>query len=178
MNRLRTFAVTATVTIAAAGLLAGCGSKQKSTETARTTTAVPSKTSKGDKTDSVQSRAVHDDGRMVELAAIYFDLDSDALTPRARETLARNARYMEKHGTVSIQIEGHCDERGTTEYNIALGERRARAARDYMSNLGVRASRVDVISYGKERPAAHGSDEDSLALNRRGEFVSRAARKR
>jgi peptidoglycan-associated lipoprotein len=177
MNRLSTFAVTATVITAAAALLVGCGSKQKTTEApARTKTSVPSKGSA--KSDSVSSRAVHDDGRTVELAAIYFELDSDALTQQARETLTGNARYLERHGDVTVQIEGHCDERGTTEYNIALGERRARVARDYLSKLGVSGARIDVISYGKERPVAHGSNEDAWAQNRRGEFVSRAGKAR
>jgi peptidoglycan-associated lipoprotein len=171
MNR----SITIAVVITAAALLTACGSKPKPETPNRHKTAVPATSDKGAaKADTVSSRAVHDDGRAVDLATIHFEYDSDALTQEARDILASNARYMQRQGKVTVQIEGHCDERGTTEYNIALGERRARVARDYMIRLGVGGDRIDVISYGKERPVARGSSEDAWAQNRRGEFVSRA----
>ncbi len=99
---------------------------------------------------------------------IFFDFDSFALTPQARATLDRQAQWLRQYGDVRVTIEGHADERGTREYNLALGERRANSVRDYLSALGVQANRLTVVSYGKERPVALGSNETAWALNRRG----------
>lgn len=109
------------------------------------------------------------------LADIYFNYDSAALSAEARETLDRNAAWLTRHPTVRVLIEGHCDERGTVEYNLALGEGRARAAQDYLSRLGVAADRMQIISYGKEFPVDPGHDESAWRRNRRGhlEIVAR-----
>ena len=101
----------------------------------------------------------------------FFDTDRFDLTPAAREKLAQNAAWLQKHVTISILIEGHCDERNTREYNLALGERRASAVRDYLVLLGISSQRVQIISYGEERPFALGRDEGSWRLNRRAHFV-------
>ena len=101
----------------------------------------------------------------------FFDTDRFDLTPAARETLTRNAGWLQKHSTISILVEGHCDERNTREYNLALGERRASAVRDYMVFLGISAQRIQIISYGEEKPFALGSDESAWRLNRRSHFV-------
>ncbi len=106
-----------------------------------------------------------------ELNTIYFDFDSYALSPASRNTLKSSADWLKKNSSVRIQIEGHCDERGTTEYNLALGERRANAASDYLKSLGIDKSRISIISYGEERPVDTGHDEASWAKNRRAEFV-------
>ncbi|MGD9538024.1 MAG: peptidoglycan-associated lipoprotein Pal [Alphaproteobacteria bacterium] len=98
---------------------------------------------------------------------VFFDFDSSVLSPRARQTLEAQAAWLNRYPNVRFMIEGHCDERGTREYNLALGERRAAAAANYLIALGVDASRISTISYGKERPYALGSDEDSWAQNRR-----------
>jgi peptidoglycan-associated lipoprotein len=98
---------------------------------------------------------------------IFFDLDSYALDDVDTETLRRQAAWLAQYPNVSVTIEGHCDERGTREYNIALGERRAVAARNYLVSLGVAPGRMNVVSYGKERPEAMGSDEAAWARNRR-----------
>ncbi len=105
------------------------------------------------------------------LEKVYFDFDSYLLSPGARETLAGNAKRMEKEKGMKIRIEGNCDERGSDEYNLALGEKRAKSAMQYMVNLGVPAKRLSVISYGKEKPADPGHDETAWAKNRRDEFV-------
>lgn len=102
---------------------------------------------------------------------IFFELDSYSLTPVARDTLAKNAGIMKNRGGVKIRIEGHCDERGSDEYNLALGEKRAKAALDYLVTMGIPAERLSVISYGKEKPADPGHDEAAWANNRRDEFV-------
>jgi len=113
--------------------------------------------------------------QVVELRAslekIYFDFDSANLFKQARDKLSKNAEIMKKDHDVKVQIEGHCDERGSDEYNLALGEKRARAAMQYLTLLGVPADHLSVISYGKEKPADSGHDQAAWAHNRRDEFV-------
>ena len=106
-----------------------------------------------------------------ELETVLFAFDSYKLGNEARGILKKSADWMKSNGTAAIQIEGHCDERGTTEYNLALGERRANSARDYLVRLGIEASRISVISYGKERPQDPGHDESAWGRNRRASFV-------
>ena len=97
----------------------------------------------------------------------FFDFDSAVLSSEGKATLERQASWLKQYANVTVTIEGHCDERGTREYNLALGERRAAAARNYLVSLGVPAARISSISYGKERPAVLGSDEEAWRLNRR-----------
>ena len=104
------------------------------------------------------------------LQAVYFDFDSYDLRPDALSTLRDNADKIRQTPGVIIQIEGHCDERGTQEYNLALGERRALATRAHLMNLGVSGDRLITISYGEEDPAMMGSNESAWAQNRRCEF--------
>jgi peptidoglycan-associated lipoprotein len=106
-----------------------------------------------------------------ELQKIYFNFDSATLSDEARANLSKNAALLAKQPSVKLQIEGNCDERGSDEYNLALGERRAKAARDYLVNLGVAPERLSVISYGEEKPVDQGHDEAAWAKNRRDEFV-------
>lgn len=106
-----------------------------------------------------------------EFGTAYFDFDSFKVRADARDVLKQNASFLKSNPSVSVQIEGHCDERGTTEYNLALGERRANAARDYLVKLGIDKSRLSVISYGKERPQDPGHDESAWSRNRRASFV-------
>jgi peptidoglycan-associated lipoprotein len=105
------------------------------------------------------------------LKPIYFDFDKADLRQDATQTLAANAARMRDSGSLAVRIEGHCDERGTVEYNLALGDRRARAAKDQMVSLGIPAARLRTISYGKERPVDPGHNESAWALNRRAEFI-------
>jgi peptidoglycan-associated lipoprotein len=104
------------------------------------------------------------------LADIRFELDSAALTEEARSVLEKHALWLQGQRDVRVTVEGHCDERGTIEYNLALGEQRARAVRDYLSSLGVAGARLRVVSYGKERPLYPGSDETAMARNRCAHF--------
>ncbi|OGC78834.1 MAG: peptidoglycan-associated lipoprotein, partial [candidate division Zixibacteria bacterium RBG_16_40_9] len=99
----------------------------------------------------------------VDLKRIHFEFDKYRLTDEAKEILAENARFLRNNSKVRITIEGHCDERGTVEYNLALGERRAQAAKNYLMELGVPENRIQIISYGKERPMDMGHNEDSWA---------------
>lgn len=102
---------------------------------------------------------------------IYFDFDKSNIRPDAREILKANAEIFAKNGDAKITIEGYCDERGTAEYNMALGERRAQEAKQYLVNLGIGASRIETISYGEERPLDPGHDEKAWAQNRRAQFL-------
>ncbi len=109
------------------------------------------------------------------LRTIYFDYDRAEIRADQRATLQANAAWLRDHEDVRILVEGHCDERGTREYNLALGDRRAQAARDYLISLGVTATRVETISYGEEQPAVRGDNEAAWSQNRRGLFVAVAA---
>ncbi len=101
---------------------------------------------------------------------VYFEFDKSVLTPEAQDALKYNRDYLLANPDVRIMIEGHCDERGTNEYNLALGERRANAARRFLADLGIDPNRMEVISYGEERPADPASTEAAWAKNRRAEF--------
>lgn len=105
------------------------------------------------------------------LEKIYFDFDSANLSETARSTLNKNAQLLLKKPAVKIRIEGNCDERGSAEYNLALGERRAKSVQQYLITLGVKGDRITTISFGKEKPAVQGNDEAAWSKNRRAEFV-------
>jgi peptidoglycan-associated lipoprotein len=105
------------------------------------------------------------------LERIYFDYDSASLTESARKSLIRNATLLMKEPSAKVRIEGNCDERGSAEYNVALGEQRARVALQYLKALGVKPDRLFTLSYGKDKPAVEGHDEAAMAKNRRDEFV-------
>lgn len=102
---------------------------------------------------------------------VFFGYDSAVLNSEAQSTLEKQAAWLQTHSSLTITVEGHCDERGTREYNLALGERRAASTRNYLISLGVAPHRVSTISYGKERPAVLGSNDDTWRLNRRGVSV-------
>ncbi len=104
---------------------------------------------------------------------IYFQYDQFNLTPEAKETLNKLGEWLMKNGSVQVLIEGHCDERGTDEYNLALGERRAHSAKKYLSQLGIDGDRISTISYGEERPVDPGHNEAAWAKNRRCHFLYR-----
>jgi peptidoglycan-associated lipoprotein len=107
----------------------------------------------------------------IVLNTIYFDFDKYNLRADAKEMLKANAQTLKDNPEVAVLIEGHCDERGTVEYNLALGERRANAAKQYLVDMGIAASRIRTISYGEERPADPGHNEAAWAKNRRDAFV-------
>lgn len=119
----------------------------------------------------VTGNAPHD-GSQADLAQnvgdrVFYETDSSTLTTEAQQTLDRQAAWLKQYSNVNVTVEGHCDERGTREYNLALGERRANSAKKYLVGTGVAANRVSTISYGKERPAVIGSDENAWDQNRR-----------
>jgi peptidoglycan-associated lipoprotein len=105
------------------------------------------------------------------LLKIYFDFDSFSLSTNARDTISKNSTLLKKASGIKLRIEGHCDERGSDEYNLALGEKRARAAMNYLTTLGIPAENISILSYGKEKPADPGHNEDAWSKNRRDEFI-------
>ncbi len=106
-----------------------------------------------------------------DFMVVYFDLDKYNLVDAAKTALENNAQVLKDNPSVMVKIEGHCDERGTVEYNLSLGEKRAKAAMDYMNDLGVATSRLDMVSYGKERPVDNGHNEAAWSKNRRAAFI-------
>jgi len=115
--------------------------------------------------------AVDEIDRAGLLEEIHFDFDKSDIRDADRPILSRNADNLKKFDFIRVTIEGHCDERGTVEYNLALGERRAKAAHDYLVSLGVPAERLKTVSYGKEIPVCHEASEDCWARNRRARFT-------
>ena len=105
-----------------------------------------------------------------QFQTVYFDLDRYNLRPDAKAALDADYALLQDFPDVIVKIEGHCDERGTVEYNLSLGEKRAQAAMDYLTGLGIASNRFSIISYGKERPAVMGSNEAAWSKNRRCEF--------
>ncbi|HEX7876398.1 MAG TPA: peptidoglycan-associated lipoprotein Pal [Sphingobium sp.] len=152
--------------------LAACGKKapkdlppppagDTSAQTGAPTT--PTGPTKGSQEDFVAS---------VSSDRIFFDTDQYDVDAQDQQTLQSQAAWLQQNANVRVTIEGHADERGTRDYNIALGERRANAAKNYLASLGIDPSRINTVSYGKERPAALGSDESAWAQNRRAVTVT------
>jgi peptidoglycan-associated lipoprotein len=125
---------------------------------------------KGVDDGSVSSQSVSDLQAVQGLERVHFEFDQFTLTDEARATLNRNAAYLRANDGFKVVIEGHTDERGSDEYNLALGERRASAARQYLVSLGVDGSRLSIISFGEEKPLVDQSNEQAWAQNRRAEF--------
>jgi len=117
--------------------------------------------------EELASRSLEELNRSLVLEPVFFVLDSAELDERGRLAVEANADMLSRFPTWAVTIEGHCDERGTPEYNLALGERRANAAREYLITQGIGPSRLRTISYGKERPYALGHNDEAWALNRR-----------
>lgn len=152
-------------------LLTSCASKKKSESDAETPLAEgvvdPQIENKNIAFDPMGS----DSGRISGLSTIYFDYDKALLSPEAKKSLQSNAAWIKANPDVTIQVEGHCDQRGSIEYNIALGERRATSVKNYLVSMGIPAKRLTIISYGKEKPIETGDGEAALAKNRRANFV-------
>lgn len=149
---------------------AGCGKKPK--PVAEKPPVTETKPAPKDTTGKMPTGEVKEESKAeVAFQKIYFDFDKYFIREDAKSPLEQNSRVLKENSGVKIQIEGHCDERGTVEYNLALGDRRANAARQYLLDLGIPAGQISTISYGKERPVAFGHDEASWQQNRRDEFV-------
>lgn len=147
--------------------LGGCKTAQK------TESGMTDGNNTGTTTENADTNPMGDSdaGRAMGLRTVHFPYDSHALSGEAKDDLKFNAQILKEKASLKIQIEGHCDIRGGIQYNIALGERRANAAKKYLEDLGVNSSRITTISYGKERPIDSGTSEEAHAKNRRGNFV-------
>jgi peptidoglycan-associated lipoprotein len=121
--------------------------------------------------DAIGSKSLDDLNRDSPLKPMYFLLDSAEVDAEGQQILQANAAVLKKYPTMQITIEGHCDERGTAEYNLALGERRALAAKNYLVSLGIPADKIKTVSYGKEFPFDAGHDDSAWSKNRRAHFV-------
>ena len=152
------------IMIAAIGLLAACETAPKDAGDAAGSAASSSSSASSSDGSSAMTPAE-------ELTSIgdtvYFDYDSSTLSSEAKATLSAQAAFLAANPSVTIVVEGHCDERGTREYNLALGDRRASASRDYLVAQGVNSARIKTISYGKERPSFIGSNPYAYSKNRR-----------
>ena len=121
--------------------------------------------------DAIASASLDDLNRNSPLKPVFYELDSSEVSPAGQKVLDENATLLKRYGSWAITIEGHCDERGSAEYNLALGERRAVAARAYLVAQGISADRLRIVSYGKEFPFDPGHDEAAFGKNRRAHFV-------
>jgi peptidoglycan-associated lipoprotein len=156
--------------VALAVLVAGCGGKDAAEDPSGDIEAPPDvPVVEEEEEPVVEEEPV--EVPMPEMDDVFYAFDKYNLTDETKRTLEENASELKRASDVNIIIEGHCDERGTKAYNLSLGEKRAKAARDYLVSLGVRGSRITVISYGKERPFDPGHNEAAWAKNRRGHFV-------
>lgn len=122
-------------------------------------------------TSEAEKQEFLDKARAFENQDIYFDYDAYTLSDPAKKVLDDKIAFLKRYSKVQVTVEGHCDERGTTEYNLALGERRAHACTQYIAGSGLQTQKLNSVSYGKERPVATGHDEASFAKNRRAHFV-------
>lgn len=153
----------------AALTLAGCGTPKKKTTTDPDISSVEAQENMGDM--ALELNGDSDSMKAGGLQTVYFDFNSHSLRSDTRSALDANAEYLKQNTNIKVQVEGHCDERGGVQYNLALGERRAKSVRDYLISQGVSGSRITTISFGKERPISFGHDEMSWGKNRRGNFV-------
>ncbi len=121
--------------------------------------------------ESIEDMSLEEINKKGYLQRIHFDFDKYNIREDQKPILIKNAEWLKAHPTVKILIEGHCDERGTEEYNLALGEKRAKAVRDFLISLGISPDRIKIVSYGKSRPLDPRHNEEAWAKNRRAEFV-------
>ncbi len=151
--------------LSVSGLLTACASKEKSMlDAMEGDTGVVDKPLGFDPMGS-------DSGNIRGLRTVHFAYDRSDLSPETRDILAQNAKFIKENKNINFQLEGHCDSRGSTEYNLTLGERRGNEAKSYLVGLGVKESRLSVLSYGEEKLIRNGYSEADHAMNRRVNFV-------
>lgn len=162
----------AVVALIVAGL-AACASTQTGTDTSAQTTAPtePTVTTPIQQGPSAEELARLADIEARKARVVYFDFDDANIKPEYRDLLAAHGAYLAKNPGLMVTVEGHCDERGTPEYNVGLGERRSNAIKQVLQSYGVQASQIKTLSYGEEKPANPGHDEAAWAQNRRGVLV-------
>jgi peptidoglycan-associated lipoprotein len=166
--------------VAVALIAAGCASKEQ--KPAEVTTAAPpttpstsgttgqASTTRPQQTTGVQGNPLTDPNNILSKRSVYFDFDSNAVKDEYRNMIQAHARYLGDNRSRNIKIEGNCDERGSREYNLALGQRRAEAVKKVMTVLGVQDNRIETVSFGEEKPKNPGHDEAAWAENRRADI--------
>lgn len=155
--------------LVACAMVAGCKGKQSQSDQSIET--LPTGGAAIDSSPLAYDPMGSDSGKIDGLMTVHFGYDKSSLDASAKKDIATNVQWMKSNPAVRVQIEGHCDNRGTIEYNVALGERRANAVKAYMVSLGVASDRLSVISYGKEKPLESGDNEAAWSKNRRANFV-------
>ena len=168
MRQKRSFYCAAVLLMFSVGLVSGCSTKRPEAEVAAATPGVESLESLPRDTGAEEPGDYRSTRGMY---SVLFDFDRSEIRADQVETIEKNADFLKANPDKNIRIEGNCDERGTNEYNLALGERRAQSAKKYLVNLGIEASRLSTLSLGEEKPYAHGSDENAWSQNRRDDFV-------
>lgn len=158
------------IALVACAFVVGCKGKQTQSDQSIETAATGGNAAV-DSTPLSFDAMGSDSGKIDGLTTVHFGYDKSNLDSEAKKLIAANADWMKAHADTKVQIEGHCDQRGTIEYNVALGERRANAVKAYMVSLGIKADRLSTISYGKEKPIDSGDSEAAMARNRRANFV-------
>lgn len=161
------------ITILATSLsITSCaGSKKKTAPTEGTSVDTGVVDNGANKGMNLELNGDSDTNRAGGLQTVYFDFNSSAIGGSTQDTLNKNAEFLKQNTTVKVQIEGHADERGSVQFNLALGEKRAKGVRDYLISQGVAGNRITTISLGKEKPVSFGHDEESWSKNRRANFV-------
>ena len=157
--------------LALAAMMAACGGRPKEVATPEQPVAIDTTPVVEDDTPPPPPPPPAPKLEETQFATVYFDFDKFSLRPDARSGLDNNYQLLVDFPDAIVKVEGHCDERGTIEYNLSLGEKRAHAVMDYLVGLGIDPGRVSIISYGKERPVAMGSNEEAWSKNRRAEFL-------
>ena len=159
------------LSLAIVSILSGCASTKSGNE------AVKSETTAGGATQDVVSSPMDfaasgsDSGKIDGLKTIHFDFDSSSLSDTEKKILAGNAEWLNKNTSLKMLIEGHCDQRGSNEYNLSLGERRANSVKAMLVKMGVKSDRLSVVSFGEEKLISNGDSEEDMAKNRRANFV-------
>ena len=157
--------------LVACAMVAGCKGKQTQSDQSIETLPTGGQAAGIDSSPLSYDPQGSDSGKIDGLVTVRFGYDKSNLDSAARKDIATNVQWMKANSAVKVQIEGHCDARGTIEYNVALGERRANSVKAYMVSLGIPSDRLSVISYGKEKPVETGDSESAWAKNRRANFV-------
>lgn len=164
--RTRTFLIPL---LAPALLAVGCASEEKKPDPAPTQSST--KAEEASKEEKVAKEVPEDVQRMVaNFKRVYFDFDKSEINADTQAALRENAEIMKKRADVKVEVQGHADERGTNEYNLALGDKRAQAVKDYLVRSGVDAARIATVSYGEEKPLTEADSETGFSKNRRAEF--------
>lgn len=151
--------------------LSACSSKKKSADESMAPEGGATEAPQIDSAPMSFDVSGSDSGKISGLYTVNFEYDRSTLTADSKEKIQKNADWMKSNAKASLQIEGHCDSRGSIEYNLSLGERRAQAVKSYMASLGIPSNRMSIISYGKEKPLSNGDTEADHQKNRRANFV-------